>query len=461
MLRGPIPEFTEFDSALFEAERDLRAARTKAREKLENSEDVARHLKMQISHPPREVVRYREGDFFESPDSLVLCVSADMRVATTPMKSFVKTYSYLPPLAESVNRVGGFLVYRDVTKGRYLYILITKHCHGEVAKYDVLKESLLRVKEHASSHGISKLAMPRIGCVDDELEWVNVAICLEVVFQDSYFTISVYTPRDQEQLYPSTSARRGTPRSSSVDSACSVVTPEEMLVSERVGGHISWTRSDSDLAYGQRMDRSTGLLLGEMVRRGNRIDGTLEDLGPNPIPREVALGWSCPEALELWSNWDQLVLANRVLYRKWKPSNREREIWQAVVPSTMRAEVLHQLHDSPLSGGHFAAEKTLSRIKQRFWWPGLRSSVEKYIAKSTRCAARSTAGKSRKAHLQTIEAKAPFRIIAADILGPVTLAKKSQARYILVISDLYTKYAVAVPLKDMTAKTVATTLVEE
>ena len=209
------------------------------------------------------------------------------------------------------------------------------------------------------------------------------------------------------------------------------------------------------------MDRSTGLLFREMVRRGIRIDGTLEDLGPNPIPREVALGWSCPEALELWSNWDQLALANRVLYRKWKPSYREREIWQAVVPSTMRAEVLHQLHDSPLSGGHFAAEKTLSRIKQRFWWPGLRSSVEKYTAKCTRCAARSTAGKSRKAYLQTIEAKAPFRIVAAVILGPVTLAKKSQARYILVISDLYTKYAVAVPLKDMTAKTVATTLVEE
>ena len=63
--------------------------------------------------------------------------------------------------------------------------------------------------------------------------------------------------------------------------------------------------------------------------------------------------------------------------------------------------------------------------------------------------------------MQTIEAKAPFRIVAADILGPVTLAKKSQARYILVILDLYTKYVVAVPLKDMTLKTVATTLVEE
>ena len=46
------------------------------------------------------------------------------------------------PLAESVNRVGGFLVYRDVKKGRYVYILITKYCKGEVAKYDVLKKSI-------------------------------------------------------------------------------------------------------------------------------------------------------------------------------------------------------------------------------------------------------------------------------------------------------------------------------
>ena len=83
-----------------------------------------------------------------------------------------------------------------------------------------------------------------------------------------------------------------------------------------------------------------GILFREMVRRGIRIDGTLEDLGSNPNSREVALEWSCPEALELWSNWDQLALANRVLYRKWKPSNREHEKWQAVVPSTMRAEVL-------------------------------------------------------------------------------------------------------------------------
>ena len=56
---------------------------------------------------------------------------------------------------------------------------------------------------------------------------------------------------------------------------------------------------------------------------------------------------------------------------------------------------------------------------------------------------------------------APFRIVAADVLGHVTLAKRSQPCNILVISDLYTKYAVAVSLKDTTAKTVATTSFEE
>ena len=43
----------------------------------------------------------------------------------------------------------------------------------------------------------------------------------------------------------------------------------------------------------------------------------------------------------------------------------------------------------------------------------------------------------------------------------MTLASKSKAKYILVISDLYTKYVVTVPLKDMTATTVANAIVEE
>ena len=91
----------------------------------------------------------------------------------------------------------------------------------------------------------------------------------------------------------------------------------------------------------------------------------------------------------------------------------------------------------------------------------MRSSVERHIAIFDRCAVRSTAGKTRRAELQSTQVFNSFKVIAADILDPVTLASKCKAKYILVISDLYTKYAVTVPLKDMTAATVANAIVEE
>ena len=91
----------------------------------------------------------------------------------------------------------------------------------------------------------------------------------------------------------------------------------------------------------------------------------------------------------------------------------------------------------------------------------LKTSVEKHIANCDRCAARSTAGIKRKAELQTFSVHGAFKTMAADILGPVTLAKKSRARYILVMSDLFTKYAVTVALQDMTAATVVNAIIDE
>ena len=50
--------------------------------------------------------------------------------------------------------------------------------------------------------------------------------------------------------------------------------------------------------------------------------------------------------------------------------------------------------------------------------------------------------------------------MAADILGPVTRAKTSGAKYILVLTDCFAKYVVCVPLEKTTAKDVARAIVE-
>ena len=460
-LRGPIPEFENFDTALLDAEQDVKSARSKKNDANEDDEFVNRHVRLHIHRPPREVVRYKTGEFINAGDALVLCASAEMRVLNLPMITFVCRYSHLRPLPESLNQVGRFLVYRDEEKARYIYVLITRKNEHNVATYDDLKKCLRRMWSHANIHGVSAFAMPRIGCIDDRLEWINVAICLETVFQGMYCTVTVYTPEQDLPLYPNVEPRTSTSRSRDPDTCCATAMPEEMLSTGQVGRRISWTKSDSDLANKQRLDPAMGILFRAMKDAELSLSDSMANLGLNPISKETALSWNCPEALELWSNWESLALENNVLYRRWRPNNRTHEVWQAVVPKEMRKEILYQLHDSPLSGGHFAVEKTLARIKQRFWWPALRSSVEMHVASCLRCAARSTAGKPRRAELHPFEVQAPFKVMAADILGPVTLAKRSLSKYILVMSDLYTKYVVAVPLKDMTATTVATAIVEE
>ena len=58
------------------------------------------------------------------------------------MTEFVVRYSHLRPTEDSVNRVGGMLVYWDSVQSRYIYLLMTKEKYTDVAKYDDLKSCL-------------------------------------------------------------------------------------------------------------------------------------------------------------------------------------------------------------------------------------------------------------------------------------------------------------------------------
>ena len=115
-------------------------------------------------------------------------------------------------------------------------------------------------------------------------------------------------------------------------------------------------------------------------------------------------------------------------------------VLQLVLPEKARKEIIDQLHGSPVNGGHFSIEKTLARIKQRFWWPGMRRYVEKRISWCLPFAARTTAGnfqllpagnslKKRTAQLKPFKVGIRFHTVAADILGPVTKATKTGAKY--------------------------------
>ena len=48
------------------------------------------------------------------------------------------------------------------------------------------------------------------------------------------------------------------------------------------------------------------------------------------------------------------------------------------IPETLRADLLERNHDDPLAG-HFGIEKTLELLTCKYYWPKIRSDVEKYV----------------------------------------------------------------------------------
>ena len=192
---------------------------------------------------------------------------------------------------------------------------------------------------------------------------------------------------------------------------------------------------------------------------GAEDDPNQAALSARKITREEASEHGT-EMLRLWSSWDRFAYKDGVLHYRWQTAGREADKLLPVIPWGLRADALQQLHDSPVSGGHMAVEKTLDRIRQRFWWPGMRQDVERYIEVCKPCAARRTQGRKLVAELKPFVVGTRFHKVAADILGPVTLTKDTSFKYILVMTDLFTKYVVTVPLADQTASSVAQAIME-
>ncbi|XP_053571958.1 maestro heat-like repeat-containing protein family member 1 [Bombina bombina] len=117
------------------------------------------------------------------------------------------------------------------------------------------------------------------------------------------------------------------------------------------------------------------------------------------------------------------------------------------IPPDLREEVLHDHHDTPLSG-HPGIHRTSELIGRNFWWPNLRHSVDNYIKSCHAC----TVSKSQKTkpsgYLQSLPIpERPWHTVGMDFI--VELPLSNQSNTILVVVDLLTKMAHFIPYKKL------------
>lgn len=145
-------------------------------------------------------------------------------------------------------------------------------------------------------------------------------------------------------------------------------------------------------------------------------------------------------------------LQNDVLYRR--RQDGDQLSFQLVLLEELRQGVLTSLHDDM---GHMGVERTLDLVRSRFFWPRMAVDVERRLKTCDHCIQRK-ALPERAAPLVNIWTSRPLELLCMDYL--MLEADKSNTKDILVLTDHFTKYALAFPTANQKAKTVAKCLWE-
>ena len=183
----------------------------------------------------------------------------------------------------------------------------------------------------------------------------------------------------------------------------------------------------------------------------------LEAAGVRPVWDEVSSEGTALKTL--WGAWKQLHLRDGVLYRRWEDDTGSEVRYLLVVPSAMQGEVLHQLHNSP-TGGHLGITKLYEKARSRFYWPKMRGSVRDWARECLECAKQKAPSKTPVAPLKQQIFGVPLERVAIDITGPFPVSTAGN-RYIIVITDYFTKWTEAYPVASVNAEVVADVLVNQ
>ncbi|CAF1490596.1 unnamed protein product [Adineta ricciae] len=129
------------------------------------------------------------------------------------------------------------------------------------------------------------------------------------------------------------------------------------------------------------------------------------------------------------------------------------------VPATLISQVVEAYHASSWAG-HFGFRRTHNNLKDRYWWPNMKDTIRNYLSTCLKCQKFNFARHKAFGHLNPIESpRGPFQIIGIDYSGPFPTTSDGH-KYVLAVTDYFTKWVIAIPTEKQNAQTTAAALYE-
>ena len=147
------------------------------------------------------------------------------------------------------------------------------------------------------------------------------------------------------------------------------------------------------------------------------------------------------------------VIRDYMLHVQTTPPGSNDTIPVFVVPVNRRQIAIDGCHRN---AGHQGHDRTLSLMKERFWWPGMRTALFLVLQNCGRC--KQFEAKGELPGMELIMCTQPMELVHMDYVGmEVTVAAKEKpvVKNVLVVVDHFTRSVQAYVMKNHTAYTTA------
>ena len=133
-----------------------------------------------------------------------------------------------------------------------------------------------------------------------------------------------------------------------------------------------------------------------------------------------------------------------------------------VPQSELRRTILKVYHDTAANGAHFGRDKTIHKIKQRYFWHSMYKDIDNYIKSCISCAQYNPRRQKAPGPLRSIKPpEGVWQLVAMDFHGPINPTSQRGNKYILSLTDVLSKFVVTKAVRDNTAQTVVRFLKED
>ena len=151
---------------------------------------------------------------------------------------------------------------------------------------------------------------------------------------------------------------------------------------------------------------------------------------------------------------DKLVVMHDVLFFK-----KDEGGLAIFTPQTLTKQIIQSAHNS-LVGGHMGLFKSKERILEKYYWPSMTKDIKEHIDTCTQCQATKPWGRDKRVPLKPLPQPInPNHRIHIDLFGPLATSGSGK-KYVMAITDSFTKYVELIAIPNKEARTVAKAIMD-